>query len=118
MDNLELLGDEFGYLKTNSPKIFRKSSQPTSPQLTHEEVKEEPEEILPKVESPSSLKPISIELSSAPDKSMVMTPGRQVAGGLLRNNAAAVSGAVSNRNTPAFNQDEAMLAKNLITTIN
>ena len=68
------------------------------------------------------MKPISIDLNTAPDKSMggglVMTPGRQVNGSPLQNNIAGTSGAVSNRETPAFNQDEAILAQNLITTIN
>ena len=28
MDNLELLGDEYGYLKTNSPGVSRKAVSP------------------------------------------------------------------------------------------
>ena len=73
MDNLELLGDEYGYLKTNSPGVSgvsrRAVSPAQSPQL-------KPETILTEKQSSTDIKPISIDLNTAPDKSLVMTPGR------------------------------------------
>ena len=74
MDNLELLGDEYGYLKTNSPGVSRRAVSPAqSPQL-------KPEALLTEKQSSTDMKPISIDLNTAPDKSMggglVMTPGR------------------------------------------
>ena len=80
MDNLELLADEFGYLKTNSPlAIPRRVSPGQSPLLDTNKA-----QALPQVASSSYREPISINLgtgTAAPDKgAMVMTPGRQAAG--------------------------------------